>query len=134
LKIKKATAVVNSSRDKKLKKYESITSPKLKYEGRYDKTPLSKYNNSNSPDKKQGRYSPLKNYKSKAQNVISKYPGTKPSSKIIMANVRHSHNLSTLPSAAPRGDYRDTSGSRNEMVMQPVIAMEIEGQERHSSV
>ena len=84
VRIKKATAVVNSSRDKKQKKYDTVASPKLKYEGRYDKTPLSKYEN--STEKKTGRYSPMKNYQNKAQNVLtkSKY-GTKirePTSKI----------------------------------------------------
>ena len=67
--------MVNSSRDRKGKIYESIKSPKRKYEGRYDKTPLSKYDNStdkkarHSPmnrnfpiDRNQDRYSPLKNY------------------------------------------------------------------------
>ena len=94
IRIKKATAVVNSSRDRKGKIYESVKSPKLKYEGRYDKTPLSKYDNStdkrarHSPmknypiDRNQDRYSPLKNYQTKAQNVMGKY-GTKPSSKIV---------------------------------------------------
>ena len=131
VRIKKATAVVNSSRDKKQKKYESVTSPKVKYEGRYDKTPLGKYDNSN--DKKHGRYSPLKNYQSKAQNVMSKY-GTKPTSKITNSKVHNSYNMSTLPSAAPREYLRDNSGGKNEMVMQPVIAMEIEGRERHTSI
>jgi hypothetical protein len=71
LRIKKAMAVVNSEREKSSRK----NSPYRKYEISssskkiYDQTLYSnnKYENSS------GRYSPLKNYRTKAQNVIEKY-------------------------------------------------------------
>jgi hypothetical protein len=46
-----------------------------------------------------GRYSPLKNYQTKAQNVIEKYGNKKTASVTVKNPARHSYNLSTLPSA-----------------------------------
>lgn len=92
---------MNSTRGKKYSpsKFDTIQSPKLKYQA--------------TPTKPNGRYSPLKNYQTKAQNVINKYNNKKPPK---IGNVHHSYNfdLSTLPSTNNR---RDNSGSKNEMVM-----------------